>query len=300
MKNTPTNAGFAAVVLSLIFLDIASHNTRSAQTGPVNPNFEEGTIGQPPVGWSVPSLASQSGYSAVLTDEQPKSGSRCAVIIREGPATGRGFGNLTQSLDAAPYRGKRIRFRSAVRVEVVGFGNQAQLWMRADRLARGGNQTTGFFDNMDDRPINSREWAYYEIVGDIESDADKINIGLMLMGAGKAWLDDVTLEIVGEAEKRIEEPARPLAARGLENMTAFTRLLGYVRHFHPSDEAARTDWEVFTIEGMRAVESAKDSAELAQKLETLFRSVAPTIRVFPSSQPLKESQARPPTSVVWV
>lgn len=34
------------------------------------------------------------------------------------------------------------------------------------------------------------------------------------------------------------EPPRPLTARGLENLVAFTRLLGYVRHFHPGDQAA--------------------------------------------------------------
>ena len=31
------------------------------------------------------------------------------------------------------------------------------------------------------------------------------------------------------------EPPRPLSDRGLENLAAFTRLLGYVRFFHPSD-----------------------------------------------------------------
>jgi len=38
---------------------------------------------------------------------------------------------------------------------------------------------------------------------------------------------------------------RPLSARGLTNLVAFARLLGYVRYFHPSDQAAAADWGSF-------------------------------------------------------
>lgn len=92
-------------------------------------------------------------------------------------------------------------------------------------------------------------------------------------------------------EKIVEEAARPLTARGLENITAFTRLLGYVRHFHPSDEAAKTDWDSFAIEGMRAVEGSNDAAELSRKLEALFQPVAPTVRVYPTNQGTSRRQA---------
>ena len=47
------------------------------------------------------------------------------------------------------------------------------------------------------------------------------------------------------------------------NMTAFAKLYGYVRHFHPSDQAARTDWETFAVEGVRKVEGASTAAEVA-------------------------------------
>jgi hypothetical protein len=33
-------------------------------------------------------------------------------------------------------------------------------------------------------------------------------------------------------------PPRPLTDQGLTNLTALTRLIGYVRFFHPSDQAA--------------------------------------------------------------
>jgi hypothetical protein len=49
----------------------------------------------------------------------------------------------------------------------------------------------------------------------------------------------------------------------LDNLIAFTRLLGYVQYFHPSDQASSTDWEQFAEQGLVVVESAVDSADLA-------------------------------------
>ncbi len=72
---------------------------------------------------------------------------------------------------------------------------------------------------------------------------------------------------------------KKLSKRGLQNVVAFTRLLGYVRYFHPSDAAAETDWDAFAIRGVREVESAVTASALATKLESLFHPIA-HIRVF--------------------
>ncbi len=73
--------------------------------------------------------------------------------------------------------------------------------------------------------------------------------------------------------------SRELASRGLENLVAFTRLLGYVRHFHPSDEAAATDWNAFTVAAVDTVERAESGAALATTLRALFLPIAPTLRI---------------------
>jgi hypothetical protein len=224
----------------------------------------------------LPPVSAQGGYSASITNENPKSGTMCAVIKRERETGQNAFGNLMQSFSAASFRSKRVRFRAAVRTEMTDLNSRAQLWLRVDRP----NMQMGFFDNMGDRPISSSQWKYFDIIGDIDPDAESINIDLMLIGNGKAWLDDISFEIVGAAPMLISEPAHPLTRHGLENLIAFSRLLGYVRHFHPSDEAAETDWEFFAIQGMRAVENAAGPSELANKLESLFRPIAPAVKVF--------------------
>jgi C-terminal processing protease CtpA/Prc len=284
----------------------SSVQERAVETNPpktplVNPGFEDGEVGQMPSGWSVQPLSQQNGFAAALTDEQPKSGRYCLVFKSRVGAFTPTPGALDQSIDAAAFRNKRVRLRAAVRTSVTGPGAKAQLWLRVDRQNRDNRTVRGFFDDMSDRPILAREWAYYEIIGDVEEDAERLVLGLRFYGAGKVWMDDVSLEIVGAAEKRVEEAARPLTARGLENITTFARLLGYVRHFHPSDEAAKTYWDAFAIEGMRAAEGAKNSAELAQKLEALFHPIAPTVHVFtadrgPTNQKSDETKPSAPAA----
>jgi hypothetical protein len=107
---------------------------------------------------------------------------------------GETFGSVNQQLNAAAYRGKRIKLRAAVRTEVKGPGNQAYLWLRVSRPGFG-PQAQGFYHNMADSPITASEWRDYEIAGEIAADAETISYGLALVGEGRAWLDAVTVEI---------------------------------------------------------------------------------------------------------
>src|SRR6185369_9581673 len=151
---------------------------------------------------------------------------------------------------------------------------RAMMWLRVDRSEK----RMGFFDNMMNRAVTSPEWQTVETVADVDDDADSLNFGLLMTGAGSAGIDEVALDDLGNVTVP-REPARALAGRGLANLEAFARLLGYVRFFHPSDEAAATDWETFAVEGVRRVEGAKSPEDLARDLDAVFRSVAPTVRV---------------------
>jgi len=255
-------------------------HSNTVQPHPVNLDFEQGKIGQLPEGWD----SATTGYVAELSEDQAKSGKR-AALLRNAPGAGNSspFGILMQAINAVTLRGHRVRFRAAVRTEDGDSEVRVHLWMQVDR---GANQK-GFMGNQ---PITPGKWQYYEIVGDVDEDAAVINIGMLLVNKGKAWLDDVSLEDLGRVVVRAEPP-RSLTARGLQNLVAFTRLLGYVRHFHPSDEAADADWNTFAIKAVSEVEDAKNAADLSQRLESIFLPVAPTIRVFPTAEhprPLRE------------
>jgi C-terminal processing protease CtpA/Prc len=317
MKAYSRSAALAALWLLLLVLPVLGQTPDPL----ANLDFEQGVPGQVPTAW-LASPPERTGYTVKLVEEKCEGGQRCAEVAyqKEGPPDPQKFGNVMRSFDAAPYRGKKVRFRAAVRAEVPPLGeNQAGLWLRVDR--QGG--APGFFDNMMDRPITSPDWKTYEIVGEVAPDAERVNFGLILVGAGKAWLDSASFEIVGETAPAGtttpqtpqtpqntpgvgHEPARPLAGRALDNLAAFARLFGYVRYFHPSDQAAAANWDNLAIAGVQAVEEAADPRELARRLEDFFRPVAPTVRVFPTGNPrpslppaLKPSGDGSPSLTAW-
>ena len=108
-----------------------------------------------------------------------------------------GSGWVSQYIDATYYRGKEIKLKAFVRVNVDGSGNQGQLYLGVDRIE---NQV-GFVDDMSDRSIKSNKWQECEIIGTIADDATDINFGCFLNGLGQAWVDGFQLFIKSENEK---------------------------------------------------------------------------------------------------
>jgi len=82
------------------------------------------------------------------------------------------------------------------------------------------------------------------------------------------------------------------------NLVAFARLFGYVRYFHPSDEAQTISWPMLATKGSRQMLAVPNDAELVRELNNLFQPLGPTIRVFPTSQPVKFDRAalQPPAA----
>lgn len=86
-----------------------------------------------------------------------------------------------------------MRFSGFVRTEeVTGWSG---LWMRVDDH----QQNMLAFDNMQNRSIQgTTEWNHYACVMDIPSEADVINIGILLSGSGQVWLGECEFEEVGK------------------------------------------------------------------------------------------------------
>jgi len=67
--------------------------------------------------------------------------------------------------------------------------------------------------------------------------------------------------------------------RSIINIKAFAKLYGYVRWFHPSDEAQQINWEKFAIYGVSVVENAPNEKALRDSLLKLFSPIAPSLRI---------------------
>ena len=72
--------------------------------------------------------------------------------------------------------------------------------------------------------------------------------------------------------------------RSIKNIETFARLYGYVRYFHPSDEAAQTDWNRYAIYGVKRASAAQNPEELKRILEELFQPIAPTLVLYRNNE----------------
>jgi hypothetical protein len=177
----------------------------AAWSAPHNLRFEEGVPGKVPPGWLTPSLGRDTDNLPELSRERCHSRTGCAIVM--APANmPKAVGNLMQSFSAAAYRGKTVRLRAWLRLETAyvtatgirlpsdNSADSAQLWLTVERA----NRRRGFSDNMDDRPVRSGEWTEREIVGSIDDDAQFIRFGVMCIGGGRAWVDDVSFEVISQ------------------------------------------------------------------------------------------------------
>ncbi len=63
----------------------------------------------------------------------------------------------------------------------------------------------------------------------------------------------------------------------VENLMTFAKVYGYVKYFHPSDEAAQIDWNQFSIYGAAQIDKCNTKREIINVLNSLFRPIAPSI-----------------------
>jgi C-terminal processing protease CtpA/Prc len=92
-------------------------------------------------------------------------------------------------------------------------------------------------------------------------------------------LSIVILIIVGCNQSKNRDFSDP-QERKIENLKTFSKLYGYIRYFHPSDEAATIDWDKFLYYGIEQVVKAPNSVDLMNILDSLFLPIAPSIDIF--------------------
>ena len=242
-----------------------------------NLDFELGATGGVPEGWSARN-AMRAGFRVAIDAEGPHGGHQCVEIGRDGAAAlAWALGGISHRADATPYRGHRVVLSGWLRYSAgreVPQPGSAQLWLR---VYFPGSKDSRYYSTSA-HPVRSATWTEARLLAEVPEDADSVRFGVALETGGTMWADDLALGrggAIGEGD----EPPRPLDDRSLENLIAFARLLGYVRYFHPSDQAAIADWDGLSIAGVDGVERARTPAELVARLREVFRPLAPTLRL---------------------
>ncbi len=166
----------------------------------------------PPKGW-IRAGMSPDDYEMAVDAKGGRNGGPCAYIKAKTPDA-KAFGTLMQTFDASEYKGNRLRLSGWVRSAAIA--KWAGLWMRIDGPAAEGNIPAMLgFDNMQRRPITgTTPWKRYEVVLDVPQKATTVNFGILLEGAGQAWLDGLSFDVVGAdvpvTDLRQEVPKRPV------------------------------------------------------------------------------------------
>ncbi len=157
--------------------------------GPLNLKFGQGELGKLPPAWFVPALPNEADQWAQYTTHGCRNSRSCAVVLVPDNAPVH-VGNLMQSFGAKAYQGKTVRLRAWIRLEAVDPDDHAQMWLSVDRA----RDKKGFFDNMSDRPVRSGDWTMCEIRTTVDADATFIKFGVMSIGRGRVFVDDVSFE----------------------------------------------------------------------------------------------------------
>ena len=232
-------------------------------------------------------------------------------VADEPPAN---FAGILTSMPAAPYEGRRLRVSAQLRGSKLA-GKGGVVWARAD------GASFAFATSQESPVLGTTDWTAVEVAIDVPRGATNVVVGVYSNGQGTLWIDDIQLQSDGvapllasfESPSEVRAPRqrliarspregpRELTPRGLDNFVAFTRLLGYVRFFHPAPEALRVNWDEFAVRGARAAEAAPTADSLASVLGRLFGNIAPSVVVYREGQPAPSapSAPSPAASVVY-
>lgn len=91
-------------------------------------------------------------------------------------------------------------------------------------------------------------------------------IGLFLIGCKvKTTTKTETQEIPTQQQEKIN------------HLKAFTKAYGYVKYFHPSDEASKIDWNNFSAYGASKILKSNNKQEVIKTLNDLFQPMAPGV-----------------------
>jgi DNA-binding transcriptional MerR regulator len=104
------------------------------------------------------------------------------------------WATFVQYATPVPFRGGRVRYRGWLRTRDVASG-WAGLWLRVE----GPDREVLEFDNLGQVPpdrslTGSNDWTQAEIVLPVAAEAVALAFGVLLVGDGTLWADDLSLE----------------------------------------------------------------------------------------------------------
>ncbi|HET9166578.1 MAG TPA: S41 family peptidase [Candidatus Angelobacter sp.] len=213
-------------------------------------NFEDQKEIGPPTGW----MATPEG--TVFNDNKVTHGGNWAARLERKEDSSGSFSSLHRAI-ALDFAGKTLELRGFLRTNDVSV--MAGLWMRED-----GEQPALAFDNMANRPVKgTTEWTEYSVRLPIHAEARKVFFGVLLVGSGTAWADDLQLLVDGKPVTEAPKVERPktvfelddefnagsriqiekLSPVQIENLATLGQVWGFLKYHHPKVLSGALHWD---------------------------------------------------------
>ena len=200
LKSTYLSSTFAAIIL-LILPCKAKHTLADSHIK----------------GWVLVGKNTKAYQSGI--DKNIKYSGSASAFLSCNIKTTNNWANLMQTIKADAYKGKRIRLSAWVKT--ANKGNLAILWVGINNARSTETPGTNKFI-----PWNS-DWKQYSLVLDVDTSGAFIEFGIMLHDTGKAWIDDVKMEIVDKSiplTKDINKERQTTSNLSFENCTSATNM----------------------------------------------------------------------------
>ncbi len=274
----------------VLVLNITTYSQALFQ--PDNLNFEKGIPGLKPPSWSFSRKLDEAGLVIETSEVNPAEGDFCVLLTnpKENMDSESYDGNalpVYQVLDALPYRNKTIKLSASARIESDVLASKGQLWV----IGRLSKDSTTVSMYQDETPIKSNKWQRYEITFKVPAETNELRIGILLKGPGKLWADDFKLEVI-QPTGSVDEPAKEIGIQELKNLTALTKLWGYLNFFNPAGNLNTVQNEELTFWAISNAEKAKNDKELISFLDKYSKILSPvsTVNQLQKSNEYKKPQ----------
>lgn len=146
-----------------------------------------------PKGWLVNGGLGSWFYTTTV-DHHYRLSSHGAKLIESNFLTDEkdSFCAISQHINPMKYLGKRLRFSAMVSVKDVKL--ETSLYIRADTAVALGES---FAETGQAVISGTQKWRRHELVIDVPKDAILLSFGIVQIGRGASWIDNLQLEEVG-------------------------------------------------------------------------------------------------------
>ncbi|MEJ7559324.1 MAG: S41 family peptidase [Pedobacter sp.] len=275
----------------LLFLSIIFFLTRcKSSESHLNGGFETIDKAHRPVGWVI--RGDSSGSYIKQLDSNIKQNGKYSLSI-EKAKDGAEFGAFYFPIEKT-FEGANITLSGYIKTKDINTG-YAGLWARVDDAL--GNSL--ILKNMSDGGAKgSTDWKRYVITVPYNSaKAGKLSVGGLLVGDGKAWFDQLEVQVDGKTLKEAKISARPvlkaqtdtffnassrindikLNYQTTKNLTVTGQFWSFLKYHHPAIARGDYNWDAELFRLLPTIINAQDNNALSEALETFIKKL-PTPR----------------------